>query len=444
MLITRARLLDDREVDIRLQASIIEIGPGLPSMPGEDVYDARSGTVLPGLHDHHVHLRAAAAALSSVRAGPPEVRSSAALRQRLHRAIPGDDGWIRAVGYHETVGGELNQALLDAVSPPGVPVRIQHRSGAMWALNSVALARIGAAGQPDGRFFRADPALPRSTAQPPLGELSRKLAALGVTGVTDATPGYRSEDIEKFSQARHSGELRQRLHCMAVAGTPGTDVVSVGPAKLILDDDSLDLGAVQAWVTDNHRHDHPVAIHAVTDSQLVVTIAALRAAGTHPGDRVEHAAVVPADCIADLRELGVTVVTQPNFVAERGDEYVADVPAEQRDQLWRVASLHDAGVPVALSTDTPFGAGDPWAAMRAAVSRRTPAGVILVAPERISAQAALTGFLGRADAPAVSRRIAVGEPGDLCVLSAAPQQVLAELDAGLVTATFVGGELVYG
>ena len=64
----------------------------------------------------------------------------------------------------------------------------------------------------------------------------------------------------------------------------------------------------------------------MTDSQLVVTIAALREAGGHPGDRIEHAAVVPDDCIADLAELGVTVVTQPNFVAERGDEYRAEVP----------------------------------------------------------------------------------------------------------------------
>ena len=55
------------------------------------------------------------------------------------------------------------------------------------------------------------------------------------------------------------------------------------------------------------------------------------------------------------------MVTQPNFVAERGDQYLADVPAGEHHELWRLASLKDAGVPVALSTDMPFGDADPWA-----------------------------------------------------------------------------------
>ncbi len=74
----------------------------------------------------------------------------------------------------------------------------------------------------------------------------------------------------------------------------------------------------------------------MTSAQLVVTIAALRAAGSHPLDRIEHAAVVPDDNLADLADLAVTVVTQPNFVAERGDQYLAEVPAAEHAQLWRV------------------------------------------------------------------------------------------------------------
>ena len=79
--------------------------------------------------------------------------------------------------------------------------------------------------------------------------------------------------------------------------------------------------------------------------------------------------MVPDDCLADLAELGVTVVTQPNFVAERGDQYLADVPADEHTQLWRLRSLLESRVAVALSTDSPFGGADPWAAMRAAVRR---------------------------------------------------------------------------
>uniref|UniRef100_UPI000F62895B amidohydrolase family protein n=1 Tax=Mycobacterium sp. P7213 TaxID=2478465 RepID=UPI000F62895B len=104
------------------------------------------------------------------------------------------------------------------------------------------------------------------------------------------------------------------------------------------------------------------------------------------------------------------------------------------------SSLQRNAIPVALSTDTPFGDGDPWAAMRAAVHRATPSGAVLGAGERISARTALQGFTGHAERPATPRRIAVGEPGDLCVLSGDP----LALDAGLVTSTIVAGAVVHG
>ncbi len=439
MLITGARLLDGTIADVRVGATITDVGE-LTARPGEDVLDAGGGTVIPGLHDHHVHLRAAAAALGSVHVGPPAVRTAEAMRTVLNQASPRPDGWIRAVGYHDGVAGELDRARLDELSPHA-PVRVQHRSGALWILNSAALNRVGAAHHPDGRLFREDVALARTEA-PSFGELSTRLAACGVTGVTDATPDYTDADIEKFTRAGRSGELRQHLHCMAVAGTSPSDLVSIGPAKMILDDPALDLDALTEWVTSNHAAGHPVAVHAVTDAQLVVTLAALATAGVLPGDRVEHAAVVPTDCITGLAELEVTVVTQPNFVAERGDEYLAEVAAAQHDQLWRLASLREAGVPVALSTDTPFGHGDPWVAMRAAVHRRTLGGTVLGAAERISPADALRGFLGRPDRPAVLRRVARGEPADLCVLSRPPRDVLGELDADLVAATVIDGRIV--
>ena len=114
----------------------------------------------------------------------------------------------------------------------------------------------------------------------------------------------------------------------------------------------------------------------------------------------------------------------------------ADQPA-----LWRLATLLEAGVRVALSTDLPFGGADPWSAMRAAVHRRTPSGAVLNPAECVSAGAALAMFLGTAQRPDVPRVIAPGQPGDFCVLSAPPAEVLARLDSSLVAATVVGGVL---
>jgi predicted amidohydrolase YtcJ len=139
--------------------------------------------------------------------------------------------------------------------------------------------------------------------------------------------------------------------------------------------------------------------------------------------------------------LGVTVVTQPNFVVERGDQYLDEVPAAEHDQLWRVASLLEAGVPVALSTDMPFGDGDPWAAMRAAVYRTTHRGAVLGGSECVSARTALTMFLGTAEDPTRPRLVEPGESADLCVLNVPPETALAELDAGMVAATIIGGNV---
>jgi predicted amidohydrolase YtcJ len=430
MLIQRATTLDGAVVDLRVSEHIDEVAATLAARPGEDVLDAAGGTVLPGLHDHHVHLYSAAAAATSIRVGPPQVRERTALAAALADAEAGDDGWIRAVGYHDSVAGPLDRDALDAIAPT-TPLRIQHRSGVLWILNSAGLNRVGLAGHPDGRLRSADSwsdVLGRSETN--LADLSGRLSRYGVTGITDATPDLDIADIVRLSELHRHGELRQRVHCLA-------------PGKRILHDDDLNLEQLAGWIAQRHRNGGSVAIHCVTAAQLLVTIAALREAGRHPRDRIEHAAVVPPDCLTDIADLAVTVVTQPNFVAERGDQYLDEVPAADHDQLWRVASLIHAGVPVALSTDMPFGNGDPWAAMRAAVHRTTPSGAVLGIAERVSARTALTMFLGRPDQPTMPRTLEPGEPGDLCVLSVPPDAALAELDAGMVAATIVGGRLAY-
>lgn len=427
MLIQRATLLDGRTVHIRVSDRIDAVEASLTPQPHEPVFDARGGTVIPGLHDHHVHLRAAAAALNSVQVDHAHVRGRAGLAAALAAARVGSDGWIRAVGYHESVAGPLDRRLLDELAPH-VPVRIQHRSGVLWMLNSAGLAAVGLADHPDGRLRSSDDwsdAVARRDA--PLTALSQRLTSYGVTGVTDATPDLDADAVVALTQAHRHGELRQHVHWLA-------------PGKRILHDDGLDLDELTEWIAVRHR-EGPVAVHCVTESQLVVTLAALDAAGAHPGDRIEHAAVVPADSLADLARLNPVVVTQPNFVAERGDQYLLDVDADDLPGLWRLASLRNVGVRVALSTDLPFGGADPWAVMRAAVHRTTDRGAVLNSDECVTPTEALAMFCGRADQPDNPRTIEPGQPADLCVLAARPAEVLDALDSALVAATVIGGRL---
>lgn len=442
MLITNGSLITGEVVDVRIVGDRIgEVGPGLIPAGDEDLIDLTGGTVLPGLHDHHVHLRAMAAAAASVAVGPAAVRGRDGLHDALRSATPDAASWIRAVGYHESVAGDLDRHVLDSLESRR-PIRIQHRTGAMWFVNTPGLQRLGIADHDTGRLYREDRALAAHTgdAEIDLAPISTRLLRYGVTGVTEATPDLSADDVAYLQRSLAEHRLHQRLHVLRAPVPLTHPRLSFGPTKRIIDDD-VDLAEFIDWLTRLRSTGTAVAVHCVTTVQLVVTLTALQAAGTVPGDRIEHAAVVPDTLLGAIADLGVTVVTQPNFVAERGDEYLADVPADELPGLWRLKSFVDAGVPLAASTDAPFGHDDPWAAMRAACERTAPSGAELGCAERLTPRAALEMFLGHPAAPSVPRRVKVGALADLCLLDAAPDQVLDALSAGLVTHAIVGGEV---
>lgn len=470
---TRADIGSAGLVDVRVEGgAVTDVAPSRARRGGQGpVVDAGGNALLPGLHDHHVHLPAAAAAEDSAPAGPPAVTDAAALSRSLGGARPGKGGWIRAVGYHDSVAGELDRDRLDALlsggPADGVPVRVQHRSGALWVVNSAGVSALGLdgaahpgvdrdrSGRPTGRLFRMDdwlaPRWGRGAAPPDLTAVSRRAAARGVTGFTEAGPGLTPERLAYLEAEVESGRLAQRLVVMwsldpRLAGHPPGGQVMPGPVKIMLDD--LDLPVpddLAATVGAAYRLGMGVAVHCVTRVQLVVTLEALGAAGPAPSPpRIEHGAVVPDEAVAALGALGATVVTNPSFVAERGDRYLAEVDPADRPHLYRAASLREAGVAVAAGTDAPFGSGDPWEAVRAAVERRTAAGAVVGPGERVPARVALDWFLGRPDRPASPRRIEPGAPADLCLLDGPLAEVLADPGAVPVVLTLVGGRVVHG
>ena len=223
---------------------------------------------------------------------------------------------------------------------------------------------------------------------------------------------------------------------------PGT--LPVGPAKVVIGDHHLpDLGDLVAAMATAHAAGRPVAVHCVTADALALLLAAWAEVGAWPTDRVEHGAVIPAAALPALAALGVTVVTQPGFVAERGDRYRAEVDESEQADLWRCATLLRGGIGVAGGTDAPYGPTDPWRAMAAAVDRRTPSGAVLGADEGLDPDRALGLFLGTAADPGgPSRRIEPGAPGDLCLLDRPRREAFADLAAVEVTASFVAGAVV--
>ena len=432
--------------------------PALAPGGAARVVDAAGGLLLPGLHDHHVHVAASVAALLSVRCGPPEVHAAADLAARL-AAAPGE-GWLRGVGYHESVAGMIDRHWIDRAVPDR-PVRIQHRGGRMWVFNSVGLEKLRATGLPlppgleresgewTGRLFDEDDWLRRAmgSAPPSFATMGSMFARWGVTGLTDMNPQNDMAAAQHFANERASDALPQRVLLagrLDLGDAPLPSLVSLGPVKVHLHEAHLpDYDALVATVRAAHEQGRAVAVHCVTETELVFTLAALREARARAGDRIEHASVAPDGLVEDIAALGLAVVAQPNFVAERGDAYLADIPAREWPYLYRLRAFLDAGVALAGGSDTPFGSPDPWAAMAAAVSRRTARGQVLGAQEALTPEEALGLFLADPEDLGRCRVVARGAVADLCLL----EQNWAELRTGLakarVRATLIDGRLVH-
>jgi len=426
-MIIRNAEIEGKVTDVLLADGLIaKIGNNLKGAPH---FDARGGALIPGLHDHHIHLNATAAAMNSVRCGPPEVISEADLIQALKQA---GEGWLRGVGYHHSVAGEIDRAWLDD-NGPNRPIRIQHRSGRLWILNSLAMAELDKAEPPDGRLLDSDISLRTKSQFPDLKPLIARLLSYGITGVTEVTPSNGMAEYENYLRAARP--LRLSIMGRAELGAKQSQHL-----KLHYHDHDLPaLESLAQEIKQAHAVGRNIAAHCVTRAELMLTLAALDLAGPVYGDRIEHAAIADDAAIEWMKKLGVIVVTQPNFITEREAAYLKDVPRDEHKNLWRLKAFADAGLKVAAGSDAPFANPNPWAAIAAAVKR--PKGF---EGEAISPEAALALYTKPAnDAGAKPRKIEIGEPADLCLLDSSWADARRNLTDVKVQATWVGGELVY-
>ncbi len=441
--------VDGNRVDVEVSGGritrITRTGEARRSRATEHV-DAGGGALIPGLHDHHIHLLAGAAARESLDLHSSDVQTEHQLVLAAHRVLArcAPQQWLRIVGYHESIAGELTPDLVDRLVPDH-PTRVQHRTGMLWVLNRRGRQHLGTAletplegierdvtGSPTGRLWRLDTWLRDQLPphHPDLAAFVGELRSVGVTGVTDTTPQQTIGDVRHLVDAWRSGHHGMNLVLSTAAALVDIDLgdgPTIGPVKLFVDEhDPPDMQSVVDAITAAHSRRRPVAVHAVTRAGLAYAIAAWNGAGTSHGDRVEHAAVVPPDLRAELVGLGLQVVTQPAFVFTRGDDYLADVDPDDIAHLWPCGSLIEAGLLVAAGSDAPYGATDPWLAIATANTRLTRAGHVLGAHEVVEPHVALGMYLGHPlDPGGPKRQVAVGEPADLCLLDRPLGQALS-------------------
>jgi predicted amidohydrolase YtcJ len=181
----------------------------------------------------------------------------------------------------------------------------------------------------------------------------------------------------------------------------------------------LDAAAVAAHVAACTTAGVQAGFHVIGDAAADALVAGLREAAARvgtpgpdrPPHRVEHLEMLDPDQARELAALGVVASVQPLFDAYWGGPtgmYAERLGPDRAAPMNPFATLHAAGVTLALGSDAPVTPVDPWAAVRAAIEHRTP-GSGLTAVQALAAHTA-GGHRAAGDRSPLAGRLTPGAP----------------------------------
>ncbi len=462
------------------------------------VIDCGGRTIVPGFNDAHCHLFGSIRKRRTIDLGPDSVKSIADIKAAIResaRNTPKDE-WIIGSDYHEFYLAEKrhpNRHDLDEAAPEH-PVAIFHRSLHACVLNTKALSLAGITketpeprggviereldtGQPSGILFEMAGYI-RQKVLPPMSEdelaegiawLNQHYLSMGITSLGEASVSNDYARWETLKRFKDNGSLKSRVSMMF-----GFDSLSQFQEKgLTFGDHSrgLRLGGVKFLLSEArgrlqppldelkrqalaaHQAGFQLAIHCVEPGTVEAAIETLEYLASRSSiekrrHRLEHVSECPPELLNRLQKLKAMVVTQPVFVYQNGERYLATVSPERQRWLYRIGSFVNAGLTVAASSDSPVAYDNPWLGIYAAVTRRAETGQQLLPQEAISLPRALAMYTISAAYASFEEDIkgfvAPGKLADMVILSADPLRSSPEqLKDIKVEMTIIGGEVAW-
>jgi predicted amidohydrolase YtcJ len=409
--------------------------------PGAQVIDVRDRAVIPGVHDFHLHLVNLARARREVAlADLPDSDAVLAAVAEAAAALP-EGAWLLGRGWTEELLPPSVAEALQAAAGGHPAMLVSHDGHSLWA--SPAALRIAglSADSPDPAGGRAERhangalsgvlreraigpvvgvarRLDGADLAPALDETLAELAALGLTGATDAGDYDTSNGMGEWAELGDSfsnlaaadlhGRLRLTLDVPAAgvataaarglrSGARLASDVRVGWAKLHADGalgsrtaalfapyscgSDSDTGMMRATPAEldalfarARGAGISLAIHAIGDRAVAEVLDAFQRAprrGDGPPDRIEHAQLVRPQDVERFAALDITASMQPlHCPSDRAS--IETCWAGREGQAYPWGSLSRSGARLAFGSDAPIEPPDPWLGMFAAVHRRYP------------------------------------------------------------------------
>lgn len=421
----------------------------LQNAPDAQLYDLDGCTLMPAFVDAHSHLSSFAASLLQVALDEAADFDEIASRVRTflsdHNIAPGE--WVIAKGYdHNTLAERQHptRALLDACAPRN-PLLLQHASGHVGMLNTLALKKLGITaatpvpqggrievvdGEPTGyleenAFFAYLKQVPTPDGAALLGAYQAAQDCYLAHGIPTIQEGMTVKEMIPLYQALLShGLLKTDL--VAYASLPDADALfaafpnavgkydghfKIGGYKIFLDgspqgrtawmrtpyagaaDGYCGYGTMQdaeviEAIETAVAHNMQILAHCNGDAAAQQFLDALERVGRRCNIAalrpvLIHGQLLGRDQLVQVKRLGVT----PSFFVAHlyhwGDVHIQNFGMARASAISPTASALRAGIRFTFHQDSPVILPDMFETIQCAVSRVTKNGVLLGAEERI-------------------------------------------------------------